>query len=704
MKRLIMMTSIVSLVMLMASCKSKEQQKEENPFFVEWDTPYGVPPFDKIKNEHYLPAFEEAMKQHKAEIEAIVTQKIEPDFESVIAAYDYSGQMLRKVSSVFFNMTSSNTTDELQEIAKEVAPMLSAHFDDIYLNRGLFTKVETVWQQRESMNLTTEQMMLVELTYKDFVRSGAQLSEDKQSRLREINQDLSVLTLQYGDNILAETNNYELVIENKDDLSGLPDAIIEAAAETAREKGKDGKWVFTLQNSSVIPFLQFADNRELRKEIQQAYIKRGDNNNEFDNKEILKKIVSLRIERAQLLGYENHADFVLEMNMAENSENVFALLDQLWTPALKRAGDEAAEYQAIIKSEGKDFLLEAWDWRYYAEKLRKQKYNLNEEELKPYFELSKVRDGIFWVCDQLYGIHFTVRTDIPKYHEDVVVYEVTNTDKSHVGILYMDFHPRESKRGGAWMDAFREQYKKDGEMISPVITIVCNFTKPTASVPSLLTLDEVLTFFHEFGHALHGLLSNGTYLGISGTSVSHDFVELPSQIMEHWALEPEVLRHYAVHYKTGEPMPDELILKIQNASYFDQGFATVEYLAASYLDMYWHTLTSAEGLDVNAFETEIMKKIGLMPQIISRYRSTYFAHIFSSGYSAGYYGYIWSGVLDNDAFEAFRENGIFDKATATSFRTNILEKGHSDKAINLYKAFRGREPKIEPLLKSRGLI
>jgi len=701
-----MISAIATMVLFSTSCKDKKAQEktEENPFFTEWETPFGVPPFDKIKNEHYLPAFEEGMKQHNTEIEAIITMKAEPDFDNVIAALDYSGEMLKRVSSVFFNMTSAMTSDELQEIAKEVSPKITAHYDGIMMNPKLFMKVETVYNNKETYQLNTEQLQLLELTYKNFIRSGVKLDEKQQTRLKEINSELSLLTLQYGDNLLAETNNFELIVDKKEDLSGLPEPLIEAAAETAKEKGKEGKWVFTLQNPSVLPFLQYADNRELRQKIQQAYVMRGDNNNANDNKEIITKIVAFRIEKAQLLGYETHADLILELNMAENPANVYKLLDQLWTPALKRAKEEAKEYQKIIDSEGGKFKLEAWDWRYYAEKYRKLKYDLNEEELKPYFELTKVRDGIFYVCKQLYSLNFEVRDDVPKYHEDNIVYEVTREDKSHVGILYMDFHPRESKRGGAWMDAFREQYRKDGKLISPIITIVCNFTKPTPSMPSLLTLDEVQTFFHEFGHALHGLLSQGTYPGISGTNVPRDFVELPSQIMEHWALEPEVLKQYAKHYKTGEAIPDALIQKIQNAAYFDQGFATVEYLAAAYLDMYWHTLKTADFKDVNTFEAEGLKKLGLIPEIISRYRSTYFAHIFSGGYSAGYYSYIWCGVLDNDAFEAFKENGIFDKATADAFRINVLEAGHKDKAMTLYKAFRGKEPEIKPLLKARGLI
>jgi peptidyl-dipeptidase Dcp len=705
MKRILMMSFMSAAVLILVSCKNNKEQKSDNPFFSEWDTPYGVPPFDEIKNEHFMPAFEEAMKQHNSEIETIIQSEESPSFENVIVAMDYCGEMLRNVSNVFFNYTSSNTSEEIQQIASEVSPKITAHYDNILMNAQLFHKVKAVYENTDKSQLSTEQNMLLELTYKNFVRSGALLNEKDQERLKEINSQLSTLTLQFGDNMLAEINNFELVIDKEEDLSGLPQALIETASETAETKGYEGKWVFTLHNPSVLPFLQFADNRELRKTMQQAYVGRCNNNNEFDNNKIINQIVALRIERANLLGYDTHADFVLEMNMAETPQVVWELLNQLWNPALQLAKHEAKEYQKIIDSEGGNFKLEAWDWRYYAEKYRKQKYDLNEDELKPYFELNKVRDGVFYVCERLFGINFIERTDIPSYHKDAVAYEVVNEDKSHVGILYMDFHPRESKRGGAWMSSYRKQSRKDGEMITPIITIVCNFTSPTASTPSLLTLDEVSTFFHEFGHALHGLLSKGTYPSLTGTSVPRDFVELPSQIMEHWALEPEVLKQYAHHYQTGEVIPDELVEKIQNAAYFDQGFSTVEFLASAYLDMYWHTLTSAKDLtNADAFEAQVIEKTNLIPQITFRHRSTYFAHVFSGGYSAGYYSYIWSGVLDTDAFEAFRENGIFDKATADSFRKNILEKGHGDTAQNMYRAFRGRDPIIEPLLKSRGLM
>jgi peptidyl-dipeptidase Dcp len=703
-KQLTFMTMLITMIM-MVSCGKKTTH--ENPFFEEFSTPFGVPPFDLIKNEHFVPAFEEGMKRHKAEIQIIIDNSDEPTFENTIVAYDNTGEMLKRVMGVFYNLTSSNTSPELQEIAKDLAPQISSHYDDISMNVDLFNKIKQVYENRITFDLNTEQNMLLDLIYKSFVRSGALLSEDDKAILRNINQELSILTLQFGDNLLAENNNFMLVIDNENDLSGLPEAVIEAAAETAKSNDLEGKWVFTLHNPSVMPFLQYADNRELRKQIQQAYINRGNNNNENDNKEIIKKIVALRIQRAQLLGYDSHADFVLEMNMAETSDNVYNLLNQLWKPAMKRAQDELKAYSLIAKKEGNKEPIQGWDWRYYAEKHRKEQYELDEEELKPYFSLNGVKDGIFYLCNTLFDIQFVPNNTLPTYHEDALAYEVRTNDNKHIGILYMDFHPRESKRGGAWFNSFRKQHRKDGEFITPIASIVCNFTKPTATQPSLLTLDEVGTFFHEFGHALHGLLSNGSYYSLTGTSVPRDFVELPSQILEHWATEPEMLRQYAKHYETNKIIPDELIEKIQNSAYFDQGFVTSEFLASAYLDMYWHTMSDISKLDLVkdpvSFENASLQSMGLIPEIYARHRSTYFAHVFSGGYSAGYYSYIWSALLDNDAFMAFKENGIFDKATADSFRTNILEKGHSDHPKNLYRAFRGKDPEIDALLIKRGL-
>ncbi len=691
---------------MITACKTGGDKKSssENPFFAEYDTPFGVPPFSEIKNEHFLPAIEKGIEEQTSEIAAIVSNPDPADFENTIAAYDYSGEMIRKVTGVFYNYNSSNTNDEIQALAKEIAPKLSAHYDNINLNPELFKRVKTVYENRNSLNLNGEQARLLEDTYKDFVRGGAALDSAAQARFREINQELSVLTLQFGENVLAETNAFKLVIESQDDLEGLTRGLIDQGAETAKAAGMEGKWVYTLHNPSIMPFLQYSAKRELREKIYKAYINRGNNNNDKDNKVLIGKIAALRLERANLLGYETHAAFILEENMAKNAGNVLDLLNQLWTPALKRAKAEVAQLQAIIDKEGGNFKLQPWDWSYYAEKLRKEQYDLDDEQLKPYFPLENVKQGIFTVCNNLYGITFTERKDIPVYHPEAAAYEVKEANGDHIGVLYMDFHPRESKRGGAWMSSYRKQYVKNGEKISPVITIVCNFTKPTASQPSLLTFDETSTFFHEFGHALHGLLSNSTYYSLSGTSVPRDFVELPSQIMENWASEPEVLKLYAKHYQTGEVIPDDLIGKIQNSAYFNQGFATVEYLAASFLDMGYHNMKEFKLTDVSSFEDATLAQIGLIPEITSRYRSTYFNHIFSGGYSSGYYSYIWSGILDSDAFEAFKENGLFDQATAESFRKNILERGGTEDPMVLYKKFRGAEPDIKPLLKRRGLL
>ncbi|MFQ6108535.1 MAG: M3 family metallopeptidase, partial [Candidatus Aminicenantales bacterium] len=516
--------------------------------------------------------------------------------------------------------------------------------------------------------------------------------------------ELSVLTLKFGENILKEDNRFELVIDKEEDLAGLPQSVVTAAAEAAKERGHEGKWVFTLHKPSMIPFLQYSEKRDLREKIFKAYINRCNHNDELDNKALLSRIVTLRIEKAHLLGYKTHADFILEMNMAKKPENVYGLLDQIWKPALEMAKKESRELQGMIQKEGKDFKLKPWDWWYYAEKVKKAKYDLDEEMLRPYFKLENVRNGAFYVANKLYGLQFIERKDVPKYHEDVKVFEVRDTDNTQVGILYTDYFPRASKRGGAWMNSFRKQYRMDGGEIHPIITNNGNFSKPTGKKPALLSSEEVLTLFHEFGHALHGLLSNCTYYRLSGTAVPRDFVELPSQIMENWAFEPEVLKMYAKHYETGEVIPQELIDKIKKASLFNQGFATVEYLAASYLDMDWHTLSEAGEIDVEKFETESMNRIGLIPEIVVRYRSPYFRHIFSGGYSAGYYSYIWAEVLDADAFEAFKENGLFEPKTALSFRKNILERGGTEDPMSLYIRFRGAEPKVEPLLKRKGLI
>lgn len=674
-----------------------------NPFFGNYATPYQVPPFDLIKNEHFKPAILEGIKEQEEEIKKIVANKKKADFNNTIWPMENSGKLLSKVSTVFNNLNSANTNEGIQTLAKELAPILSAHNDNIYLNEALFSRVKYVWEKQKRRDLTIEQDKLLENLYKNFVRSGANLSDEGKKKLREINAEIAISTLKYGQNILAETNSYELVISNKQDLSGLPSGLIETAYADGKARGKEGKWIFTLSNSSVIPFLQYSDNRKLRKEIWTAYQKRANNGNAHDNKELAIKIANLRGEKARLLGYESHADYVLEKSMAKNPATANKLLNDLWTPALNMAKKEASDIQILMKLEGIKGDVQPYDWRYYTEKIRKVRFDLDEQEMKPYFSLEQTREGIFAVCKKLYGLKFKQLFTVPKYHEDVTVWEVTDVKGNHVGILYMDLHPRASKRGGAWMTSYRTQKTTKGKRVDPVISIVCNFTKPTASAPSLLTFDEVTTFFHEFGHALHGLLSNVTYESLAGTNVPRDFVELPSQIMENWAAEPEVMRLYAKHYDTGAVIPDALIEKIQKSGTFDQGFITTEYLAASLLDMEYHSQKETIKTDAETFEKQAMDKIGLTSSIIPRYRSTYFNHIFAGGYSAGYYSYIWSGVLDTDAFEVFKTNGLFNQKEANSFRKNILEKGGTEDPMELYKKFRGSAPSVKPLLRKRGL-
>ncbi|MEE9502326.1 MAG: M3 family metallopeptidase [Candidatus Aminicenantaceae bacterium] len=704
MKNIILLSLALSLLFFACSKQPVEQTEKGNPFFTEFDTLYGVPPFDKIKEEHYVPAFKEGIKREKGEIDAIANNSEAPTFGNTIEALEGTGDLLRGVSNTFGVLNSSMTNDKMQDIAEEMAPLRSKHRDDIRLNAKLFERIKAVTKQKEDLDLTVEQSMLLDKYYKDFVRGGANLEEDKKARFREINEELSLLSIKFGQNVLKETNRFEMVIANEEDLGGLPEAVISAAAETATERGHEGKWVFTVHKPSMIPFLQYSEKRELREKIFKAYINKGNYNDELDNKANLAKITALRVERANLLGYKTHAHYVLENNMAKVPENVYGLLDQLWKPALEMAKKEAKELQAMIDKEGKDFKLEAWDWWYYTEKLKKAKYDLDEEMLKPYFELNNVREGAFYVANKLYGLQFVERDDIPKYHEDVKVFEVKEADGSHVGILYTDYYPRASKRGGAWMNSFQKQSRLGGVDVYPIITNNGNFSKPTGDIPALISSENVGTLFHEFGHALHGLLSDSTYNRLSGTSVPRDFVELPSQIMENWVFEPEVLKVYAKHYKTGEVIPQELIDKLEKTGTFNQGFITVEYLAASYLDMDWHTLEKSELQDVDKFEAESMAHIGLIPEIVVRYKSPYFNHVFSGGYSSGYYSYIWAEVLDTDAFEAFKETSLFDQEVATAFRENVLARGGTEDPMTLYVRFRGAEPSVEPLLKKRGLM
>lgn len=689
-----------SILILAASCMmySCTTQTESNPFFTEFQTPNGVPPFDKIKLEHYEPAFLKGIEEQNANIQAIINNTEASTFDNVIVALDNSSPILDRTRGVFYNMTEAETTDELTALSMKLAPVLSEHDDNISLNQDLFKKVNAVYQQKDSLDLTTEQQRLLDKVYKDFIRSGANLSIDKQNRLREINKQLSTLGITFSNNILNENNEFKLFVDKKEDLAGLPEWCRQSAAEEAKANGQEGKWLFTLHNASRLPFLQYSANRPLREKIYKAYISRGNNNDKNDNKKIITDIISLRLEKAQLLGFDCYSNFVLDNTMAKNSTTVMDFLNNLWRHALPKAKAEATELQKLMDKENKGEKLEAWDWWYYTEKLRKEKYDLEEDEIKPYFKLENVREGAFAVANKLYGITLKKLNDIPVYHPDVEVFEVKDADGSQLGIFYVDYFPRPGKSGGAWMDNYRQQQ----ENIRPLVCNVASFTKPIGDTPSLLTIDEVETLFHEFGHALHGLLTQCKYKGTSGTSVARDFVELPSQINEHWATEPEVLKMYAKHYKTGETIPDSLIEKILKQKTFNQGFMTTELLAAAILDMNLHNLTDIKGIDVVAYEKEAMNQLGLISEIAPRYRTTYFNHIIG-GYAAGYYSYLWANVLDNDAFEAFKEHGIFDKKTADLFRHNVLAKGDSEDPMTLYKNFRGAEPQLEPMLKNRGM-
>jgi peptidyl-dipeptidase Dcp len=689
----------ITAILFSITMNIAQNKNANNPFFMEWKTPYETPPFNEIKVEHFLPAIEEGVRLEKAEIDAIVNNPEKATFKNTIVALEKSGEFLTRVNRVFGALNGANTTDEIQKIARVTTPLLSKHRDDIVLNEKLFERIKSVYLEKES--LSEIEQNVVENYYKNAVRSGADLDETGKEKLRKINQELSMLGLKFSENALKETNSIALIIDKKEDLAGLSQDVINAAAELAKAKKIEGKWAFSLQKPSFIPFLQYSHKRELREIIFKAYINRGNNNNELDNKKIVSRVAALRVDRANLLGYKTYADFVLERNMAKNPDNVYKFLNDLWTPAIKRAKMEISDMQKIIDNEGGNFKLAAWDWWHYAEKVKKEKYDLDESMLRPYFKMENVRAGAFAVASKLYGIKFIKRDDITVYHPDVEVFEVQESNGKHIGIFYSDYYPRDGKRSGAWSSGFRGQSNIEGKFITPLVYNVGNFSKPTADKPALMSIDEVNTLFHELGHGLNSLFSNYDYPG--GRNTPRDFVELPSQIMENWALEPEVLKIYAKHFQTGEVIPQQLIDKIVNSRLFNQGFETVEYLAASFLDMDWHMLSENIERDVVQFERSAFEKIGLMSEIESRYQSTNFGHILG-GYAAGYYSYIWAAVLDADAFEAFKEKGdLFDQATATAFRNFILAISGSDDAMTLYKKFRGREPKVDALLNRRGL-
>ncbi|NVO21417.1 MAG: M3 family metallopeptidase [Bacteroidetes bacterium] len=676
----------------------------QNPLLTtQWNTPFGVPPFDKIKAEHFMPAIQEAIRLHNAEISAIKSSKLPPTFANTIEAIEHSGELLDKVNSTFGALTSSNTSPDLQKVDKEASPLLSQHFDGIYMDELLFQKVKSVYDKKSSLKLNQEQNKLLEETYKRFVRNGALLPENKKIRLKEINSSLSVLTVQFGENVLNATNGYFMTINDEKDLSGLPADLISSAAAAAKSKGLQNCWIFGLSKTTVMPFITYADNRILRRQLYEYFLNRC-NGGKYDNNPIIKEIVSLRAERAALLGFHNHASYELDDNMAKNPENVYKLLNTLWNPALNMAKKEEADMQEMVIKQGGNFKIQPWDWFYYTEKVRLAKFDLKEEEMKPYFQVDSVRKGVFYAASRLYGLRFIKRTDLPVYNPAVETYEVRESNGNLAGILYVDYYAGPSKRAGAWMNNYISQKKENGKDIRPVISINFNFPAPTDGQPTLLSWDDVSTFFHEFGHSLHGLLTKCTYSSLSGTSVSRDFVELPSQFMENWASEPEMLKVYAKHYKTGQVIPESLITKMKNAAKFNMGFITTEYLAAAFLDMDYHTLSAPADINPQEFEKSAMDKLGLISPIPPRYNSTYFQHIFAGEYSAGYYAYIWAEVLDADAFSYFSKNGIFDPATADSFRKNILERGGTDDAMKLYRLFTGgKDPDVTPLLERRGL-
>jgi peptidyl-dipeptidase Dcp len=695
--------ALLVLVLFPAAARAAaapEPAVSSNPFFAEWKTPFGVPPFDQVQMAHYRPAFTEAIARKRAEVKAISLKRSAPTFENTLVALDETGEMLDRVQAVFGALNGADTNDSLQAIAKEVAPLQAALRDDILLDAALFQRIKSVYERRDKLQLEPEPMRLLEETYSDFVRGGANLDAVQKTRLREINQELSVLGVTFGQNLLKATNAYRLVIDDPKDLAGLSERVVAGAAEAAKKAGLEGKWVFGLQGPSIWPFLEAADNRELRRQILTAYTSRCDHGDEQDNKAVILRIVQLRTERAELLGYKTYADFVLDKQMAKNGESVYRFLDQVWKPAVAVADREKAALQAQIDAAGGGFKLEPWDWRYYTEKERQARYDLDEDALRPYFKLENVRDGAFYVANRLYGLTFTPRPDLPVYNPEVKAFEVKEADGKHVGIFYTDYFPRPGKRGGAWSDELRQQCVRAGQDVRPVVINVCNFSRPAGDAPALLSMDETETLFHEFGHALHALLSDIHYKGLGNTP--RDFVEMPSQIMENWVLEPEVLKVYARHWQTGAVIPADLVEKLLRARKFNQGFATVEYMAASYLDMDWHTWTEPKTVDVNAFEKASLDRIGLMPEIVTRYRTPYFNHIVG-GYAAGYYSYLWADVLSADAFAAFQEKGIFDPATAQSFRKNLLAPGGTADAMALWLRFRGREPNPAALLEKRGL-
>ena len=686
------------ILLSLVACK----EAETNPLLADFKTPFQTPPFHSIRHEHYLPAFKAAIEEAKKEIDAIAHSETTPDFGNTIEALSQGGERLSVISSIFFNLNSAETDEKMQQIARDVSPLVTDFYNDILFNERLFQRVKQVYEQHENLDLTPEQQMLLEKTWKSFARNGAALPDDKKQKMREISRELSELSLKFSDNNLAETNGWFLHIIDESELAGLPQSAIDAAAQAAKTKELEG-WVITLHAPSFGPFMRYSDRRDLRQKVYMAYSTRSYKGNEFDNTEILTRIANLRLERANLLGYPSHADFVLEETMAQNANTVNSFLKELANASLPVAKKELGDVQQFAKTKGFDQTIEAWDWAYYAEKLRQDKYDFDEELTRPYFQLEKVKEGIFELTNRLWGLTYKPNNEVPVYHQDVTVYEVYDEDGRFLSLLYLDFFPRPGKSAGAWMTSFREQYRKNGQDIRPQVSLVCNFSKPTDTKPSLLTFNEVTTFLHEFGHALHGIMSDLNYADLSGTSVYRDFVELPSQILENWAVEREFLDLFARHYETGEPIPAELVEKIIQTRNFHAAYATVRQLGFGLNDMAWHSITQPVNTKPEEFERTAMQPVQLFRWIDGTMMSTAFSHIFAGGYAAGYYGYKWAEVLDADAYKAFKENGIFDKTTAEKFRQYILSKGGSEPPMDLYVKFRGREPSIDAMLERDGL-
>jgi Zn-dependent oligopeptidase len=675
-----------------------------NPLLKPFDTPFETPPFSEIKPEHFLPAMQEAISKGKEEVKVITSNSEDPTFENTVEALERSGELVNRVAEIFYNLNSAETNDEIQKVAKELSPLLSEYSNDIILDADLFIRIKQVYENKDSLILSPEESTLLTKTYKSFVRNGANLNEEQKNRLREIDKELSQLSLEFGEHVLKETNDFCMEITSEEDLKGLPDDVVEAAAITAKEMGKEGSWIFTLHFPSYIPFVTYSENRELREKMFRAYGSKAFKGDENDNQEIIRKKVILRHERANLLGYKSHAAFVLEERMAESPEKVLTFLDNLLESAKPVAIEELEEIKEFAKNNGGPTELKRWDLSFYSEKLKKEKYSIDDELLKPYFKLENVIEGVFQVAGRLYGLHFKENKEIPVYHQDVKAYEVLDELHRHVAVFYADFFPRAGKRNGAWMTSFRGQKKQDDRDIRPIVSIVCNFTKPTSSKPSLLTFNEVTTLFHEFGHALHGMLADGKYESLSGTNVYWDFVELPSQVLENWTYEKECLDLFAKHFETGETIPLDLVERIKESANFMEGYQTVRQIGLAKLDMAWHSGKARDVEDVGAYEREVQKDTDLMPSVEGTNTSCSFSHIFQGGYSSGYYSYKWAEVLDADAFEFFQERGIFNKETADLFRMHILSAGGSEHPMELYKRFRGKEPSPDALLRRSGIV